>query len=410
MALRTRALVLVAAVLGGALVWVLLGARGGDARAPARPVGALALPARWREVSPPARKVPWPQFGGDALHSGATRVVGPQRGHVRWRRRLEGPVVPGPAVASGDVVYAASNGGVLHAIDLSTGRDRWRFDGHGAYGSDLSTAPTVLRDGLVLWPGPRDTLYALGPDGRLRWRLRLAAMPLSPAVAGRHDVVVSDQSGWVRALELRDGAPRVRWRVRAGTLSYASPAVAPDGTVYVTADRDLVAIRNGHVAWRYAAGALSEVSPAVAGDGTVIFGSNDEHEYGVDSSGRLRWRYRIGALTYSSPVATPGGLIYFGDHHGVVSALDLEGRLVARVAGLQPTARLRSVGVWTAPLVDGRHDVYFGTRPGHVYGFAPTGRRLFDLDTGATVDSYPALARDGTLLIGSESGWLYAVR
>jgi outer membrane protein assembly factor BamB len=409
MALRARAPMVVLAALAGALIWALA-ARGGDHRPSVRPVSALALPARWREVWPPARRLPWPQFGGDALHSGASRVVGPQRGHVRWRRRLEGPVVPGPAVGGHDVIYAASNGGVLHAIDLATGRDRWRFDAHGAYGSDLSTAPTVLRGGSLLWPGPHDTLYALAADGRLRWRLRLGAMPLSPAPAARRTVIVSDQSGWVRSLDLRGGRPHVRWQVRAGAVSYASPAVTADGTVYVTADRDLVAIRDGRIVWRYATGALSEVSPAVAADGTVVFGSNDEHEYGVDPSGRLRWRYRIGALTYSSPVATPGGLIYFGDHHGVVSALDLEGRLIARVAGLQPTPRLRSVGVWTAPLVDGRHDVYFGTRPGHVYGFAPSGRRLFDIDTGATVDSYPALARDGTLLIGSESGWLYAVR
>lgn len=67
------------------------------------------------------------------------------------------------------------------------------------------------------------------------------------------------------------------------------------------------------------------------------------------------------------------------------------------------------MGVWTAPAIDARHDVYFGTRAGHVYGFAAGGRRLFDLDTSATVDSYPALAGDGTLLIGSQSGVLSAI-
>ncbi|MFN2507021.1 MAG: PQQ-binding-like beta-propeller repeat protein [Acidimicrobiales bacterium] len=53
-------------------------------------------------------------------------------------------------------------------------------------------------------------------------------------------------------------------------------------------------------------------------------------------------------------------------------------------------------------------DVYFGTVVGHVYGFGPDGRRLFDFDTGATVDSYPALGGDGTLYIGSANGTLYA--
>lgn len=67
------------------------------------------------------------------------------------------------------------------------------------------------------------------------------------------------------------------------------------------------------------------------------------------------------------------------------------------------------MGVWTSPAVDSVGNVYFGTVVGHVYGFGPDGRRLFDLDTGASVDSYPALGPDGTLYIGSANGLLYAV-
>ncbi len=32
-----------------------------------------------------------------------------------------------------------------------------------------------------------------------------------------------------------------------------------------------------------------------------------------------------------------------------------------------------------------------------------------DVETGGTVESYPALSSDGTLLIGSEDGFLYAI-
>lgn len=162
--------------------------------------------------------------------------------------------------------------------------------------------------------------------------------------------------------------------------------------------------------WRFPARQISEVSPTVAGDGTVVFGANDDTVYGVSPAGKLRWRYGLGAYTYSSPVVTPDGLAYVGDHKGFMNALDARtGRLVTRVLGLGRTASRRDVGIWTSAAIDSRHDVYFGTRPGHVYGFAPGGRRLLDIDTGATVDSYPALAGDGTLLIGSENGSLYAI-
>jgi len=353
---------------------------------------------------------PWPSFGHDAFHSGASTVVGPQRGRFKWRRRLEGPVVPGPVVGRGGIVYAASNGGVLHALDLGTGRDRWTFNGGGSYGSDLSTVPAILPDGTILWPGPRSTLYALDLGGRLLWREQLAGQPLSPAVAPSGAIVVGDASGTVTELRLdARGRPRRAWSVDAGDTSYANPALRGD-TVYTTVDDALVAIRAGRVLWRLRAGAISEVSPAITPAGTIVFGANDGVQYGVSPSGKLRWRHRTGALTYSSPAATRDGLVYFGDHHGFMNILDgRDGQLVARPLALGRTPSRRSVGVWTAPAIDARHNVYFGTRPGHIYGFAASGRRLFDIDTGATVDSNPALAGDGTLLIGSENGLLYAI-
>jgi len=318
--------------------------------------------------------------------------------------------VPGPVVGRGGVVYAASNGGVLHALDLRTGRDRWTFDRGGSYGSDLSTVPAILPDGTILWPGPRSTLYALDPNGRLLWRERLPGQPPSPAVAPDGAIVVGDASGTVIELRLdARGRPRRTWRVDTGDTSYAYPAIRGD-TVYTTVDDALVAIRAGHVVWRVRATAISEVSPAITPDGTIVFGANDGVQYGVAPSGKLRWRHRTGALTYSSPAATRDGLVCFGDHHGFLNVLDgSDGQLVARPLALGRTPTRRSVGIWTAPAIDARHDVYFGTRPG-IYGFAASGRRLFDIDTGATVDSNPALASDGTLLIGSENGLLYAIR
>ncbi len=103
----------------------------------------------------------WSTFLHGPLRFRAADVRGPLSA-VRWRRQLEAPIVPGP-VTLGKIAYVASDGGVLHAIDVGSGADRWSFDGRGAYGSDLSTAPTVLGDGVVLWPGPRHRLFALTP-------------------------------------------------------------------------------------------------------------------------------------------------------------------------------------------------------------------------------------------------------
>ena len=354
----------------------------------------------------------WPGFGRDAAHSGAAAVSGPRTARVRWRRRLEGPVVPGPVVGRDGLVVAASNGGVLHGIDLRTGADRWRLDAHATYGSDLSTTPLITGDGLILWPGPANALIAVDASGRERWRLQFGGEPRSPALTPDGSLVVGDAAGGLTAFARpsAERAPQRRWHLQLGTTSYSSPAVGSDGTVYTTVDRDLVAVRDGMVRWRTSAGDISETSPAITPAGLIVFSANDDVIRALTPAGRPVWSYAIGALTYSSPAVTRDGLVLFGDHLGRVTTLDgATGKLLAQVHGLARTPTLRSVGVWTQPIVDARHDVYFGTRPGHIYGFSARGRRLLDIDTGATVDSYPALAADGTLLVGSESGELWAI-
>lgn len=46
---------------------------------------------------------------------------------------------------------------------------------------------------------------------------------------------------------------------------------------------------------------------------------------------------------------------------------------------------------------------------GHIYGFGTSGHQLFDLNAGGKFDSYPALAPDGTLLVGDDDGTLFAI-
>ena len=347
---------------------------------------------------------PWPGFARDARHSGAAAVVGPQHGKILWQRKLEGAVVPGPAVGKDEVVYAASNGGVLHAIDLKTGKDLWKFDGGGSYGKDLSTTPALMADGTILWPGPESTLFALSPNGHLLWKERLSAQPLSPAVMKDGSIVVGDIAGELEDLVPHGtAAPGVRWKVELGDTSFGSPALGADGTVYMTTEKELVAVRDGHVLWHFPAKSPSEVSAAVAPDGTIVFGTNDS-EYGISPAGKDLWRHPNGTRTYSSPIVTADGLAYYGDNHGFVTVLDaMTGETVARVGVEDPP------GVWTAVAVDAHHDLYYGTASGHVYGFDAAGHRLFALKVGGPVVSYPALAADGTLLIGSEDGTLYAL-
>jgi outer membrane protein assembly factor BamB len=315
--------------------------------------------------------------------------------------------VAGPVVAPDGIAYLAANDGILHAIDVSSGRDRWTFNGSAHYGGDLSTGALILADGDVLWPGPRHRLYALTPQGRLRWTLTATADVLTPVLDPRGDLlIVADMSGRIAAYQLhRDGSvPQKVWSRRLASGSYGSPAVAADGTIYETSGNCLFALApSGHVKWTVTTPDQVEVSPAVATNGIVVFGSDNRLEYGVNPNGRVRWTEKIGNYTYSSPLAIPGRRVLFGNHSGAMTILNSD-------TG-QGIRRDRTSGqLWTAATVDSRDDVYFASRLGHIVGFTATGRSLFDRRTGTRFDSYPTLAPDGTLLIGAVDGTLYALR
>lgn len=367
-------------------------------------------------MTPPAPRpertyAPWPGAEHDPRHTSSTEARGPTDGEVLWKVKLEGSVVPGPAIGGDGTIYAASNGGVLHAF-APDGTEEWSFDGGSAYGTDLSTTPAITRDGTILWPGP-GALFAISPDGELIWQQDFSSQALSPLLgddAGA-TIYVMDAGGTLTALHANGGEVEVGWSTDLGSVSYSSPALGAGGTIFTGADSSLYAVDpNGETEWSFETDDLIEVSPSVGSDGTVVIGSNDANAYGVDSEGTELWAHDLGEITYSSPAVTPMGVAYIGDHSGVVKALDLDdGEEIARYSGQGRTEGEVSVGVWTAPLIDADGNVYFGTRPGHVYGFAADGERLFDVETGGTVDSYPALSADGTLLIGSEDGYLYAI-
>lgn len=275
--------------------------------APASSTPAGSTPAGNTRVAPASA---WPTASGDAARTSPTTATGPQTGRIAWKRHLEGAVAPGPVVGADGSVLAASNGGVLHALDPADGTDRWTYDGGGSYGSDLSTSSAVLDDGTILWPGPHDRLYGLTSGGRLLWTVQLDGLVLSPAVIGRR-AYIADATGTLLALDLPDtGPPRQAWRTRVGGTSYSSPSVGPDGTIYAAADARVTAVRDdgnrARVRWTFRARDIIEVSTAVAADGTVIVGTNNDVQYGLRPDGTVRWTFDRGDWTYSSPVVRDG--------------------------------------------------------------------------------------------------------
>ena len=372
---------------------------------PPAPTG-LRVPA-----DPPGRAswAPWPAALHDARHSGASVSPGPTAGTLRWRRQLEGAVTPGPAIGPDGTIYAASNAGVLHALNTLTGQDVWTYDsGHTHVDDDLSVSALVLADGTVVWPTPGDELLGLSQTGVKLWSAKLPGQPTSPASIDGHRIYVGDTTGVVTALDVTGNAPPQQvWAVKVGAASYASVVMSDAGRLYTTADSSLVAIDDtgaqGHIAWRADPGDnITEVSPGLAADGTVLLGTNGSQEWAYRPDGTLRWRApRV--ITYSSPSVTVTGLAYVADHSGTVH--------VFRVGDGSEAATYRHspAQIWTSTVVDAGYHLYYGTQNGHVIGLDSAGMTLFDVDLGAPLDCYPSLTADAHLIIGDRNGALVSI-
>ncbi len=363
-------------------------------------------------VAPPADYTAWPEAERSVRHSSQATAKGPQSVHLRWKAALGAATTEGPSVGSDGTIYESTDRGVLHAIDPRTGKDRWTYDGQGPIGGDLSTTAAVLPDGRIAWPGPRHTLFGLSPSGHVLWTVALGGVPLSPVVAGGGTLYVMTTSGELSAVQVSASSAAPRWTIKLGKTSFGSPAIGPDGTVLTTVDNSLVKVRDnggsGKQLWRFSVAKQVEVSPAVSPTGVTILGTDDGFEYGVSAVGKQLWKHPINTFSYSSPAVADDGTAYFGDNKGALTVVDSSNGTVARTVNATPGAATPG-NIWTAPLIDSAGDVYYGTNDGHVYGFAATGSMLFDLSTGKTVASYPALTSDGGLLIGSDDGYLYDI-
>ena len=77
----------------------------------------------------------------------------------------------------------------------------------------------------------------------------------------------------------------------------ATPAVAPDGTIYqATFEGYLLAVTpRGGRKWAFQINSEIKSSPAIGDDGTIYFGARDWKFYAVSAQGRLKWIFQTGA-------------------------------------------------------------------------------------------------------------------
>jgi hypothetical protein len=244
------------------------------------------------------------------------------------------------------VVIGAPDGGV-YALDLTTGKRRWRVSTRGRV-----RATPAVENGLVVVGSFDGRVYALDlATGAERWVHRTEGDTLdspkwgfdrraiqgSAAIAGGKVFVGSRDSG-LYALDLATGQRLWRFSHR-GSWVIGSPSVR-DGRVFVGSSDghfvQAVDIQSGQEVWRLPTEANVLSSPLLIGDllvmGTYPRDSPSGELVAVDpADGAVRWRLDLGAAIMSSPVAADGEL-YVGTEDGSIVAVEQASATVPRLA------------------------------------------------------------------------------
>ncbi len=277
---------------------------------------------------------------------------------------------------------------------------KWVFEGAE---KEMKSNPVIGVDGTIYVGSDDYHLYAINPDGTLKWKLkpeRTSQVVASPAIA-------ADGTLYATFLTLCGVTP-------AGTVKWTSDvyqhtgstgaAIGSDGTIYVAnSDMRMVAVNpDGSEKWRTKCGA-PQGSPVIGADGTVYAAS-----YGGSlrafspADGTEKWQvYVTGVNCYSRGAAIgKDGTIYVGgkDHLDAMNpdgtrkwACDLD-NMVEGGPAIGPDGTIYALAV-------------------DLCAVAPDGTLKWRYD--AAYDSFgetnPAIGADGTVYVGSSRGWVYAV-
>lgn len=216
-----------------------------------------------------------------------------------------------PALDDSGNIYI-TDGRRLTKID-SSGRIIWSWPSHNNL--SITHSPVIGKDGKIYFACYSESLYALKPNGDLDWARYLEGdVNSSPTVGhdGRIYVATTRGTGPWKLWAFNPNGTVAWVHPLATGVEFATPAVAPDSTIYTGAGRFLYAIRaDGSLKWRDSLGATIQTCPAVANDTTLYV--NTGSLYSIDTrSGAIRWVLPNLVSYFCAPAVDARGDIYVG--------------------------------------------------------------------------------------------------
>lgn len=368
-------------------------------------LGLLALVvacSKEKDVEPPAELVDF----RETLRIDRVWSVGMGGGEEVMRLALA------PA-ADGTTAYLAGHDGDVAAIDLATGRSRWRTD----LKLHLSAGPGI-GGGLVVVGSPEGDVVALdAAGGAERWRARVNGEILARPAVGDSVVIVHAVDGRVHGLKVADGTEGWSYEqpVPRLTLRGSAPPVVDRDAVLCAFDNGKVAalgLAEGDLLWSATVAAprgrtelarLVDIDSAVevAGEDVFVVGFQGRVAMLARGSGQIWWARDLSSYR---GLALDAGSLFVSTADGAVVSLS---RRDGTEQWRQQAMRLRGL---SAPAIDG-DAVVVGDFEGYLHWLdRGSGALLARTRAGGERISNPPLAVNGLLLVQDDGGTVSAYR
>jgi len=295
-------------------------------------------------------------------------------------------------IVEGETAYLSYNQHV-YAINISDGKEKWRFPSEANSKISFYAAPILTSDGQLLAGGYDHVLYSLDPEkGTENWSFKEAKNRyVGSPLASETGIFAPTADDHLYALDLKG---QLSWSFQTQGAQWAAPVTDPGcKCVYLASmDHRLYAIdsQTGKAKWQTNdLGGSMVGTPAYSPDGMLYIGTFNSEMVAVNAeSGGILWQKPTDGWVWGGP-ALKEGKLYFGDLSGSFYAMETNGSIDWKIKPDGPIAQ--------TPLL-AEEAIYFTTQAGSIYAIDYAGKIRWNQTIGGKLYTRPALAGDKILV------------
>jgi eukaryotic-like serine/threonine-protein kinase len=366
----------------------------------------------------PAKEMVGKVWRANLARTGEFPSAGPvQQPKVKWKFKTGGKVLSSPIVTNGKV-YIGSNDKYIYCLDEKTGKDIWKYH----VGRPVNEAGAVY-DGKVFFATKAGLIALDANTGKKLWEQKQTNRELAPLVIpgpiktknGILKGLVFSSMPWKALIGYDINTGKEVWRCRDnnGSGKNSSPALHRGTLFYTNGSQgirmvDLLTERQqgfcdqGIDSYHFTPASRDGKVVSLGEKGIFMFDAvKFQKKYRIKKGfTKPGWDYRH--PHFSSP-AIDAESIYIGNVNGVMYSINKN--------SLDQQWEFKTGGsALSSPAIDSKGHIYFGSKDGNIYGLkASTGKQIWKFKTNGPVISSPAI-ENGILYIGSEDGYVYALK